>query len=40
MGVRINRKGGEKRIEWLYHLHAMNASDKLDSRSAILCTVS
>ncbi|MCL5783689.1 MAG: hypothetical protein M1476_07265 [Candidatus Thermoplasmatota archaeon] len=37
IGVRINRKGG-KRIEWRYHSHAVNASGKLDGKSAILCT--
>ena len=37
MDVRINRKGG-KRIEWRYHSHAINASGKLDGKSAILCT--
>ena len=37
MDVRINRKGG-KRIEWRYHSHAINASETLDGRSAILCT--
>lgn len=35
--VRINRKGG-KRIEWRYHSQAINASEKLDGRSAVLCT--
>ena len=35
--ARINRKGG-KRIEWRYHSQAINASEKLDGRSAILCT--
>jgi Transposase len=35
--VKINRKGG-KRIEWKYHSHAINASEKLDGKSAILST--
>ncbi|EQD26718.1 transposase, IS4 family protein, partial [mine drainage metagenome] len=40
IGVKINRKSGNsgKRIEWKYHSHAINASEKLDGRSAILCT--
>ena len=35
--MRVNRKGG-KRIEWRYHPHAINSSEKLDGKSAILCT--
>ncbi|MHB1622318.1 MAG: IS1634 family transposase [Cuniculiplasma sp.] len=35
--VKINRKGG-KRIEWRYHSRAINASEKLDGKSAILST--
>ena len=37
LDVRISRKNGKK-IEWRYHSHAMNASGKLDGKSAILCT--
>ena len=37
ISVRINRKEG-KRIEWRYHSQAINASEKLDGKSAILCT--
>ena len=37
INVRINRKGG-KRIEWRYHSQAISASEKLDGKSAILCT--
>ena len=35
--VRINRKNGKK-IEWRYHSQAINASERLDGKSAILCT--
>ncbi len=37
MDVRISRKGG-KRIVWRYRSHAINASERLDGKSAILCT--
>jgi transposase len=37
MDVRVNRKEG-KRIEWRYRSHAIAASERLDGRSAILCT--
>ncbi|MHB8371316.1 MAG: IS1634 family transposase [Thermoplasmataceae archaeon] len=38
--VKINRKSKNigKRIEWRYHSHAINASERLDGKSAILCT--
>ena len=38
--VKINRKSMNegKRIEWKYRSHAINASEKLDGKSAILCT--
>ena len=35
--VRISRKGA-RRIEWKYHVHAILASERLDGKSAILCT--
>ena len=39
MDVRINRNPDrKKRIEWKYHSHAITASERLDGRSAILCT--
>ena len=37
LDVRTIRKGG-KRIVWRHHSHAINASETLDGRSAILCT--
>ncbi len=38
--VKINRKSMNegKRIEWKYHSYTINASEKLDGKSAILCT--
>ena len=38
--VRINRKSGDegKRIEWRYHSHAISSSERLDGKSAVLCT--
>ena len=35
--IRIKRKG-EKRIEWRYHRHVILEAERLDGRSAILCT--
>ena len=35
--VKIKRKG-EKRTVWRYHTHAIAAAEKLDGKSAILCT--
>ncbi len=35
--VRISRKSGKK-IEWRYHSQTINASERLDGKSAILCT--
>ena len=35
--IRIKRRG-EKRIEWRYHRHLILESERLDGRSAILCT--
>ena len=37
MDVRVNRKGG-RRIGWRYHAHAILSSERLDGKSAILCT--